>query len=217
MKLKIVIADDHIIVREGIKNLIDREPDMEVVGEADNGRQAVDLTHQLNPDVVIMDVSMPVLNGVEATRIIKAELPRVKVLALTMHKQKQFVDEILKAGASGYFPKECAYEEMAGAIRAVAEGGTYLSPEVTGMVIQDYVSTLKNKEVNRLARLSPREKEVMQLLAEGQGVRDIAKRLGVRGKTVETHRRQLMEKLGVHSVAELTKIAIKEGLTSIDI
>ena len=216
MKLKIILADDHNIVREGLRSLIDRESDMEVVGEANNGWLAVELTKKLNPDVVIMDVAMPDLNGIEATRKIVEEIPEVKILALSMYADKRFVAGTLKAGAAGYILKDCAFEEMAGAIRSVANGGTYLSPGVAGIVIQDYVSKLNDADCTPLASLTPREREVLQLLSEGKSTREIANKLVVSVKTVETHRRQMMEKLNVHSVAELTKYAIREGLTTVN-
>ncbi|MFH1137848.1 MAG: response regulator transcription factor [Pseudomonadota bacterium] len=216
MKLRIILADDHNIVREGLRSLIDREADFEVVGEAHNGLQAYDLTKQFVPDVVIMDLAMPDLNGIEATSKIMEEIPKVKVLALSMYADKRFVAGALRAGASGYLLKDCAFEEIAGAIRTVAGGGTYLSPGVAGIVIQDYVSRLNETDCVPLASLTPREREVLLLLSEGKSTREIAETLAINIKTVETHRRQMMEKLGVHSVAELTKYAIREGLTSVN-
>ena len=216
MPVRIILADDHNIVRQGLRSLIEKELGMDVVGEADNGRRTVQLARELHPDLIIMDVSMPDLNGIEATRQITAELPEIKVLALSMHSDKRFVAGILKAGASGYLLKDCAFDEMAGAIRAVFSGGTYLSPGVAGAVIQDYVRRLHESEYSTTTLLTPREREVLQLLAEGNGTREIALRLHVSVKTVETHRRQVMEKLDIHSVAALTKYAIREGLTSLE-
>jgi two-component system response regulator NreC len=217
VKVKIILADDHNIVREGLRSLIEKELGMEVVGEADNGRTTVRLAMELKPDMIIMDVSMPDLNGIEATRQITREFPDMKVLALSMHSDKRFVAGILKAGASGYLLKDCAFEEMAGAIRAVADGGTYLSPGVAGAVIQDYVRRLSDSDTPMVtSTLTPREREVLQLLAEGNSTKEVATRLNVSIKTVETHRRQLMDKLDIHSIAALTKYAIREGLTALE-
>ena len=216
MKMRIILADDHNIVRQGLRSLIEQELGMEVVGEADNGRRTVELARNLKPDLIIMDVSMPGLNGIEATRRITSDHPDIKVLGLSMHADKRFVAGILKAGASGYLLKDCAFDEMAGAIFAVANGGTYLSPGVAGAVVQDYISRLPDHDESASAVLTPREREVLQLLAEGHPTRIIAHRLNLSVKTIETHRRQLMEKLDAHSIAELTKYAIREGLTSLD-
>ncbi|MEW5722024.1 MAG: response regulator transcription factor [Thermodesulfobacteriota bacterium] len=216
MTVRIVLADDHNIVREGLRSLIEKEMGLEVVGEAEDGRTTVRLAAELKPDLVIMDVSMPDLNGIEATRQITREQPGTRVLALSMHSDKRFVAGILKAGASGYLLKDCAFEEMAGAIKAVVTGGTYLSPAVAGPVIHDYVRGLKEGEFSTSTLLTAREREVLQLLAEGHTTKDIATRLNVSVKTVETHRRQLMDKLDLHTVAALTKFAIREGLTTLD-
>lgn len=216
MKLRIILADDHNIVREGLRILIENEPGMEIVGEAGNGRSTVSLTKELKPDLVIMDVSMPGLNGIEATRQIMQEFMDIKVLALSMHSDKRFVAGILKAGAAGYLLKDCAFEEMAGAIRAVAKGDTYLSPGVAGPVIKDYVRLMEEADQSPTTLLTPREREVLQLLTEGNSTKEIASNLNVSIKTIETHRRQIMEKLGIHNVAALTKYAIREGLTSLE-
>lgn len=217
MNTKILLAEDHKIVREGLRSLLDNEPGLEVLGEADNGRTAVQLTRTMKPDLVIMDVSMPDLNGIEATRQIISERPGTRILALSMHSDKRFVADILKAGASGYLLKDCAFEELVAAIRSVASGQTYLSPGIAGPVIQDYLRRLAEPEHSSYALLTPREREILQLLAEGRSTKQIAVYLHVSIKTVETHRRRIMEKLDIHSVAELTKYAIREGLTSLDI
>lgn len=216
MTVRIILADDHNIVREGLRSLIEKETDLEVVGEANDGRKAVHLAGELKPDLVIMDVSMPELNGIEATRQITRDMPDIKVLALSMHSDKRFVAGILKAGAAGYLLKDCAFEEMAGAIKAVAGGGTYLSPGVAGAVVQDYVRRLSDSDSSPSTVLTPREREVVQLLAEGKSTKQVAARLHVSVKTVETHRRQVMEKLDIHSVAALTKYAIREGMTILE-
>ncbi len=216
MKKRILLADDHQIVREGLRSLFAKEEDLEVVAEAENGRKAVRLALDLAPDIVVMDVAMPDLNGIEATRQILTKLPSTKVLALSIHSNKRFVVEVLKAGASGYLLKDCAFEELVHAIRAVLANQSYLSPEITGAVIDDVVRGAPVSDDAASLRLSNREREVLQLLAEGKSAREIAQSLHVSVKTIDTHRRHIMKKLNLHSVAELTKYAIREGLTSID-
>ena len=216
MGVRVLIADDHRIVRDGLRSLIAEEQDMSVVGEAENGRAAVELAQELSPDVVIMDVSMPGLNGLEATRQIRKAVPAPRVIALSMHADRRFVTGMLSAGASGYLLKDCAFEELVRAIRAVASGQTYLSPGVAGAVVQDYVNRLAASDQPAPSVLSPREREVLQLVAEGWATKEIAAQLHVSVKTIETHRRQIMDKLGVGSVAELTKQAIRMGLTSLE-
>jgi two-component system, NarL family, response regulator NreC len=217
MKTRILLADDHRIVREGLKSLLNDEPDMEVVAEAPDGRQAVEMVDEHSPDVVVMDIGMPQLNGIEATRRIVADHPNARVIALSMHSDRRFMSEILKAGASGYLLKDGAFEELAGAIRTVNEGRMYLSPRITDVVLDDYVRTMSIRgEPSAFAALTPREREVLQLLAEGKATKQAAAALHVSVKTVETHRRQIMTKLDIHSVAELTKYAIREGLTTVE-
>ena len=213
MSLKILLADDHQIVCDGLRMVLENEGGMEVAGIASTGREAVRLTRELEPDVVIMDVAMPELNGIEATRQIVDAQPGTRVIGLSMHADKRFVRGMLEARASGYLLKECAAAELALAIRTVIVGRIYLSPAITGVVVDDYVGQ-RADERHRL--LTPREREVLQLLAEGNSTREIAQSLFISVKTVETHRRQIMEKLHIHSVAELTKYAIREGLTSLD-
>jgi two-component system response regulator NreC len=214
VKLRILLADDHKIVREGLRTLIEKQPGTEVVGEADSGRMALKLTRELKPDVVIMDITMPDLNGIEATRQIHSEIPGVKVIALSMHSDKRLVAGILMAGASGYLLKEdCDSGELARAIRAVATNQTYLSPKIGEVVIKDYVRHLSMTASSPFSILTPREREVLQLLAEGKNTKEIASSLHVSVKTVETHRNKIMEKLDIRSIAELTKYAIRERLT----
>ncbi|NIA06719.1 MAG: response regulator [Actinobacteria bacterium] len=216
MAIRIMLADDHRLFRAGLRALIEKQTDIEVVAEADNGRLAVELAKRLRPEVVVMDISMPDLNGIEATRQIISGLDGTKVLSLSMHSDSRFVEGMLKAGASGYLLKDCAHEEFIRAIRAVAAGQTYLSPAVTDKIVKDYVQQAGTETDSIHKILTPREREVLQLVAEGLGSKQIAAQLGVSVKTVETHRHQIMERLNMHSVAELTKFAVREGLTSLE-
>jgi len=216
MSIRILLADDHKITRQGLRSLLDKQSDMEVVAEAEEGRTAVRLVRELLPDVVIMDVSMPDLNGMEAARQITREFGNVRIVALSMHSDSLFVTEMLKSGASGYLLKDCAFEELARAIRAVVAGKTYLSPSISGVVVDDYLHRLSKADFSGLDVLTSREREVLQLLAEGKSTKQIALKLHISGKTVETHRRQMMNKLDIHTVAELTKYAIRKGLTSLE-
>ena len=193
---------------------------MQVVAEANDGRSAVQLAQELQPDVVVMDVGMPGLNGIEATRQITNREPDAKVVALSMHSDRRFMGEMLKAGAKGYLLKDGAFEELATAIRSVVANKVYLSPRIADVVVDDYVRRTPGQnpgDTSAFAKLTPREREVLQLMAEGRATKEIAMDLKVSIKTVETHRRQIMEKLQIHSVAELTKYAIREGLTSLDV
>ncbi|MGD1147645.1 MAG: response regulator transcription factor [Thermoanaerobaculaceae bacterium] len=215
MPVRIVIADDHRIVREGLRHLLEKRTDFKVVAEAPDGESAVRLAKELSPDIVILDISMPGLNGIEATRRILAERPGVRVLALSMHSDRRFVIETLKAGASGYLLKDSAFDELARAIEVVMARGAFLSPAITEMVVRDYVAQAGGDGAAAFSVLTPREREVLQLMAEGEPTKAIAARLAVSVKTVETYRQQIMEKLDLHSVAELTKYAIREGLTEL--
>ncbi|HKZ58209.1 MAG TPA: response regulator transcription factor [Thermodesulfovibrionales bacterium] len=216
MNTKILLADDHKIVREGLRSLIEKQQNMVVVAEAEDGRTAVSLTRELLPDVVIIDISMPDLNGIEATRQIVANNPRIKVIALSMHTDSHFVTEMFKAGASGYLLKDCAFEEVSNAICTVIKNKTYLSPNIADVVIKDYLHKLPEADLSVFSVLTVREREVLQLLSEGKSTKEIAYSLKVSIKTIETYRQHIMEKLGVHSVAELTKYAIRAGLTSLE-
>lgn len=216
MSVRIVLADDHKVVREGLRSLIQKQRGMEIIAEADDGRTAVRLAGELSPDVVIMDVGMPNLNGIEATRQIVAKAGNIRVIALSMHSERKFVIEMLRAGASGYLLKDCAFEELVNAIQTVVAQRAYLSPKLADSVIKDYVRIIPESEISSLSLLTAREREVLQLLAEGKNTRESSSILNVSVKTVETHRQQIMEKLGIRSVAELTKYAIREGLTSIE-
>jgi two-component system, NarL family, response regulator NreC len=203
-------------MREGLRTLIEKQPDMKVVAEAENGRTVVQLAQKLVPEVVVMDIGMPDLNGIEATRQILSHNPKVKVIALSMHSAKRFVVEMLKAGASGYLLKDCAFEELALAIRTAIVNKVYVSPSINDMMIKEYVHNLSESEFSVASILTPREREVLQLLAEGKTTKQIAASLKVSVKTIETYRQQIMHKLNLHSVAELTKYAIREGITSLE-
>lgn len=216
MGIKTIIVDDHQIVRQGLRTLLEKEADIVVAAEAEDGRTTVRLVRDVNPDVVIMDVAMPDLNGIEATRQIISEFPKIKVIALSMYADKRFVTNMLKAGASGYLLKDCAFEELVRAIRVVMTHKTYLSPAVTDIVVKDYMNGSPPSEASVFSVLTPREREVLQLMSEGKSTTKIADCLHVSVKTIETHRQQVMSKLKLHSVAELTKYAIREGLTSVE-
>jgi DNA-binding NarL/FixJ family response regulator len=216
MMIKILLADDHKITRDGLKALLENQKNMTVVGEAENGRLAVRLAGELKPDVVVMDINMPELNGIEATRQIVAELPGTKIIALSMYSDKRYVVGMLKAGVSGYLLKNCAFDELVAAISAVMNNQNYMSQKIAGTVMKEYANILETSDSSPASQLSAREREVLQLIAEGMKTKDIAERIHVSVKTVETHRQQIMRKLNVTSVAELTKIALREGLTSLD-
>jgi len=215
--IRIIIADDHQIVRQGLRVLLEKEPDMEVVGEAEDGQTTVSLTKKLHPHVVLMDIKMPDLNGIEATRQILSELPDVKIIALSMYPDQRFVMNMLKSGARGYLLKDSAFEELAQAIRLVMANKTYLCPLVTEVVVKDLVTLNPSSTQTALVVLTSREREVLRLLAEGKRTSQIAQLLEISVKTVDTHRQQIIHKLGIRSLAELTKYAIREGLTSLEL
>lgn len=215
MKPKILIADDHRLFRDGLKALLEKQTDMQVVGETANGIATVKTTLEKKPDIVLMDISMPELNGIEATRQIIESRPDTKVIVLSMHSDQRYILECLKVGAVGYILKDCPTEELLTAIRAVANNQVYLSRKITESVVRDYINLNKGGSSQVFAVLSPREREVLQLLAEGKSTKEIAEKLNVSVKTIETHRKQIMDKLNMRSIAELTKYAIREGLTSL--
>lgn len=217
MKIRIVLADDHAIVRQGLSRAIDQEDDMEVIGQASNGRATIDLVRQLAPDILITDISMPDLNGVEATRQVLRECPAVKVIALSMHSSRQFVMEMFRAGAMGYLLKDCDYDELVKAIHTVAEGKVYVSSSIGDVIVEDLLNGRQAGAPTAFSLLTPREREVLQLMAEGNTTRQIARRLFISPKTVEAHRLRVMNKLDIDNVAQLTKYAIQEGLTSPEI
>jgi len=216
MTIRIILADDHNVIRSGLRTLLEQQCNAEVVAEASDGRKAVQLTKELSPDIVIMDIGMAEMNGIEATRKITSDQSHVKVLALSMHSDKRFVLTMLKAGASGYLIKNCAVKELKHALNVIMDNHTYLSPSITGLVLDELVTNQENVAILNSPTLTAREREVLQLLAEGKSTKEIASELKVSISTVETHRRQIMEKLDLFSVAELTKYAIREGLTSLE-
>lgn len=215
MNSRIMIVDDHKIVREGLRSLIEENGEYAVVGEADNGRDALKMARHLNPDIVIMDVAMREMNGIEATRQLLSQQPDICVLALSMHSDSRFVKQMLEAGALGYLVKENAFEEIILALRALMRGKIYVSPQASGGILQD-VAQQQVSETGPQPVLTAREKETLQLIAEGHSTANIAERLFISVKTVETHRKKMMDKLDLRSVAELTKYAIREGITSVD-
>lgn len=216
MSIKVLLVDDHAIIREGLRSLLKKQPEMEVIADTGDGRKAIELVRELLPNIVIMDITMPGLNGIEATRQIIAEFPDVKVIALSIHSKRRYVADMLSAGATGYILKECLFDELVQAIKAVAAGGRYLSPRITDVVVSDYVKRLSTSAYSPFEALKTREREVLQLVAEGKSTKQIALELHVSTKTIEANRRQIMEKLNIHSVAELTKYAVREGLTTLE-
>ncbi len=210
-KIKVLLADDHALVRAGLVKLLESMPDIEVLGEASDGLQLLELAHALHPDLVLMDIAMPGLNGLETTaRLLKAA-PNTKVIILSMHQDEQYVRHALRVGTSGYLLKDSAPTELSLAIHAVARGDTYLSPAISRGVVSDYVTRLRNDDENQIA-LTPRQREVLQLIAEGKSTKEIAQRLDLSVKTVDTHRTLLMKQLDIHEVAGLVRYAMRAGL-----
>jgi two-component system response regulator NreC len=207
-KIRILLADDHAVVRQGFRMILGSQPDMEIVGEAGNGREAVELAASLMPDVAVMDVAMPELNGIEATRRIATGSPRTRVLALSMHKDSVYVREILRAGARGYLLKDSIDIDLLAAVRAVARGEGYLSPSVSEAVLSDY----RQHVTDPIDRLSSREREVLQMIAEGKTNKEIAVTLNLSVYTIDAHRGRIMEKLNLHSTGELVRFAVRNGL-----
>jgi two-component system response regulator NreC len=206
--IRVLLADDHRVVLSGFRSMLDAQADIEVIGEAGNGREAVEHAERLHPDVVVMDVTMPVLNGIEAVRQIVKAVPAVRVLALSMHKDAVYVREMLRAGAKGYLLKDCQESDLLSAVRAVYSGKGWLSPDVSDAVLDDY----RRHVTHPIDLLSPREREVLQLLAESRTNKEMATLLGISVYTVEAHRGRIMEKLNLHTVGELVRFAIRNGL-----
>jgi len=206
--IRILLADDHAVVRQGFKMILGAQPDLEIVGEAGNGREAVELAEQLKPDIVVMDVAMPELNGIEATRRIADSVPHARVIALSMHKDSVYVREVLRAGARGYLLKDSEASDLVSAVRAVAKGEGYLSPAVSNAVLDDY----RKHVTDPIDLLSSREREVLQMLAEGKTNKEIATVLNLSVYTVDAHRGRIMEKLNLHSINELVRFAVRHGL-----
>lgn len=214
--MNILLVDDHQLMRQGLRALLEREDDLCVVGEAADGQSALELAPRLRPDLVLMDVSMPGLNGIEATRRLLTLLPRTRVIGLSMNGDRRYVQAMFEAGAWGYLLKNSASEELIRAIRAVARDEKYVGPTIAGVVVEALLGGGSAQPVDPLSGLSAREREVLQLIAEGMTSKEAATRLNVAASTIETHRKQISAKLGLHSVAELTKLAIRAGLTSVD-
>lgn len=215
MATKVLVADNHGLVREAICSLLRNEFDMDVVGQAEDGRIAVQLARELRPGIVVIETSMPNLNGIEATRQIVHELPQVKVLALSASSDRRSVCEMLRAGASGYLPKRCAFQELVSAIQNVVSNRTYLSSHISGLVIDEYLHGAAEQGTSVNSTLTNRELEVLRLIAEGNSTKLIARELRVIPKTIQWHRSQLMKKLSIESIAKLVKYAISEGLTAV--
>lgn len=213
MKIKIVLADDHKILRDGLKNIIENSVNMGVIGEADNGRQAIELCSRLKPDVVVMDVAMAGLNGIEATKQIVSENDDCKVIALSMYSEKRFVKGMLNAGAFGYVLKDAAADELITAIKTVSANQKYVCQKVSGIILNEFFN---NPQENEESGLSKRETEILQLIAEGKSSKEIGELLFLSSKTVDTHRKNIMDKLELRTLPELTKYAIRSGLTTLD-
>jgi two-component system response regulator NreC len=212
-KIHVLIVDDHTILRAGLRMLLNAHPDIEVVGEASDGNQAVASAQRLAPDVILMDIAMPECNGIEATRQIKRLMPETRVLVLTMHENEEYLFQVLRAGASGYILKEAADTELVTAIRVVFSGRFYLSPSAQSIMVGDYLQRVRTgEERDSYSALTEREREILKLVAEGYTNNQIAERLTISPKTVDTHRTHIMDKLNLHSRAELVKYAIRRGL-----
>jgi DNA-binding NarL/FixJ family response regulator len=214
--IRILLADDHKLLIDGLRPLLEAHKNVEVVGVARDGVEAVDLAARHRPDIILLDISMPRLNGIDAARKILRDLPDTKIIMLSMHADRRYIQESLRVGACGYILKESAAREVIQAIKSVQEGGLFLDHSVRDQVLHEYVKWIRDGDIPSSSPLSLREREVLQLLAEGKSTKDVAGILNVSVKTVESHRKQVMDKLGLHSIAELTKYAIREGLTPLE-
>ena len=215
MALKIIIADDHVLMREALCNKLNNNPDLEVIAQADNGRKAVELVKKHTPDVILMDVSMPDMNGIEASHRISENNPIVKIIALSMHSEQKFVTDMLKAGASGYLNKACRFEELLEAINVVISGEIYLDRSIGTNIVKDYLSIISHEEDNNSESLTSREREVLQMVTEGRSSKEIAFKLGIEEHTIVKHRQNIMNKLDIRDIPGLTKYAIREGIISL--
>ena len=214
---RIILVEDHVVVRQGLRALLADEPDIEIVGEASNGREALQRVQELQPDLALMDISMPSLNGIEATRQIRQQHPEVRIVILSMHSNEEFVFQVLQAGASGYVLKHSDSSEILMAIRAALAGGSYLSPQISRAVIDDYVRRGEDPgRGSKLDQITPREREVLQLLAEGLSNQAIARQLSISVKTVESHRSSIMSKLGLNNKTELVRFALRQGWATLE-
>ena len=215
-KVTILLADDHRLFRDGLHRLLDTCDGMQVIAETSDGSETVTAALEKKPDIVLMDITMPVLNGIDAARRIVQDSPKIKVIILSMHSDRRFVLEAFRAGALGYLLKDCAFDELTKAIRTVAENQVYLDGSIAKIVVKDFISQSVDKPDSVFAMLSVREREVLQQMAEGRSTKEIALHLNISAKTVETHRKQIMDKLNIHNIAQLTKYAIREGLTGLE-
>jgi len=215
-KIKVLVADDHTILRQGIKALLDNQEGIEVIGEAKDGREALAIIEETLPDVILMDIAMPGLNGLEATRRIKKKFPRMKVLVLTMYTNEEYIFQILNAGANGYLVKETAFQDLISAIKAVYKNEAFMSPSISKKVINSYIKKAQDDEEQTCEILTTREREILQLIAEGHSSKKIAELLFISPKTVETHRTHIMDKLNIHNRTGLIKYAIRKGMVDVD-
>ncbi|MBI5649937.1 MAG: response regulator transcription factor [Chloroflexi bacterium] len=217
-KIRILICDDHTILRDGIRLLLDAQPDMEVIAEAADGREAVEKARALKPDVILMDIAMPLLNGIEATKQIRREQPDARVLVLTMYENDEYIAQMLEAGAAGYVLKKVAGSELVYAIHAVGHGETFLYPSITRRLVEDYLRRVQaGQERETFDGLTDREREILQLIAEGHATKKIAALLNVSGRTVQNHRAHIMEKLGMHNRSELIRYALEKGIIELPV
>lgn len=215
MKIKVLITDDHQLFREGLANLLFSAPDIEVIGQAENGKDAIEKAKHFKPDVTLLDIAMPKMNGIEATRELKKILPELKIIAVSMHSDKQYVKGVLEAGADGYLLKNCTYRQLTDAIKTVYSGKKFLSEDITGIVIDGYLNS-SSSESNVFSLLSEREKEIFMLFAEGKSTREIGDKLFISVKTVGTHKQHILEKLKLKTNADVVKFALKQGLIQLD-